>query len=74
MKKILLCMLLLWGAIFTFGSCDVDIPEIEKPVLPEKDSSSQPDDEDDPSADPSGHIRLFKNRRASTAILKRPRL
>ena len=35
MKKILLCMLLLWGAIFTFGSCDVDIPEIEKPVLPE---------------------------------------
>ena len=37
MKKILLCMLLLWGAIFTFGSCDVDIPEIEKPVLPEKD-------------------------------------
>ena len=63
-------MLLLWGAIFTFGSCDVDIPEIEKPVLPEKDSSSQPDDEDDPSADPSGifdyskigeHPRLFLN-------------
>lgn len=58
------------GAIFTFGSCDVDIPEIEKPVLPEKDSSSQPDDEDDPSADPNGifdyskigeHPRLFLN-------------
>ena len=70
MKKILLYTLLLWGAIFTFGSCDVDIPEIEKPVLPEKDSSSQPDDEDDPSADPNGifdyskigeHPRLFLN-------------
>ena len=53
MSRILLCTLLLLGAIVTFGSCDVDIPEVEKPVYPEKEPSF-PDDEDDPSADPNG--------------------
>ena len=44
MSRILLCTLLLLGAIVTFGSCDVDIPEVEKPVYPEKEPSF-PDDE-----------------------------
>ena len=69
MSRILLCTLLLLGAIVTFGSCDVDIPEVEKPVYPEKEPSF-PDDEDDPSADPNGifdyskigeHPRLLLN-------------
>lgn len=78
MKRIVLYIFLLLGAIVTFESCDVNIPEVEKPVYPEKESSL-PDDKDDSSADPSGlfdyskigeHPRLLLNAEDFTRLKK----
>ena len=70
MKKILLHVSLIWGTIFSLIGCGVDIPEIEKPVYPEKELPSLIEAEDDTSPTPDGlfdyskiesHPRLFLN-------------
>ena len=70
MRKTILNRTLIGGIIFFLVSCGVDIPEIEKPVLPEQEASSLTEDDDDSSPTPNGifdyskigaHPRLFLN-------------